>query len=196
MSTSAGKKTYEQATPYASPWTVSQRVRMLLWSAVWSLTCRWTPKPLNPWRLFVLRSFGAKLSGTPFVHPKARVQIPWNLTMHHRACLGDGANAYSLAEIVVEAGATVAQEAYICTGTHDFSSPALPLQTARIIIGADAFVGARAFVLPGVCIGRRAIVGAASVVTKNVPENTVVAGNPAKTIGTRPGADWGTSVPA
>lgn len=186
MSTSASRKTYDQASPYVSPWTVGQRVRMLLWSGTWKLLCSWTPKPLNPWRLFVLRSFGARLTGTPFIHPNARIQIPWNLTMDHRACLGDGAVAYTLAEVVIEEGATVAQEAYLCTGTHDFSSPALPLQTSPIRIGADAFIGARAFILPGVNVGKGAIVGACAVVTKSVPPAAIVAGNPAKVLGSRP----------
>lgn len=180
------RKTYAQASPYASPWTVGQRVRMLLWGGVWKLLCSWTPKPLNPWRLLVLRSFGARLSGTPFVHPHAHIQVPWNLTMHHRACLGDGAFAYTLAEVIVEEGATVAQEAYLCTGTHDFTSKALPLQTSPIRIGAHAFIGARSFILPGVEVGAYAIVGACAVVTKPVAPHAIVAGNPAKVIGTRP----------
>ena len=179
-------KTYEQDSPYSSPWTVGQRVRMILWSAAWGLLCSWTPKPLNPWRLFVLRLFGATLKGTPFVHQKARIQIPWTLEMHHRACLGDGAMAYSLAKIVIEEGATIAQEAYLCTGTHDFSLPTLPLKTSPIRIGAHAFVGARAFVLPGVTIGKFAIVGACAVATKSVADSVIVAGNPAKPIATRP----------
>ncbi len=186
MSARVPLKTHAQDSAYASPWTVRQRILMLLWGSAWTLLCRWTAKPLNPWRLLVLRCFGAKLSGKPFVHPNARIQIPWNLTMRHRACLGDGANAYTLAEIIIEEGATVAQEAYLCTGTHDFSSPALPLQTAPIHVGRDVFVGARALVLPGVSIGPRAIIGAAAVVTKDVPPGVIVAGNPARSLGTRP----------
>ena len=181
-------KTHTQESAYASPWSLRQRLTMLVWNGVWILLCAWTPKPLNAWRLLVLRLFGARLSGTPFVHSNARIQIPWNLEMHHRACLGDGAYAYTLDRIVIEEGATVAQHAYLCTGTHDFSSPVLPLQTAPIRVGADAFIGARAFVLPGVSIGPRAIVGAAAVATRDVAPSTIVAGNPAKPIGVRSGA--------
>jgi putative colanic acid biosynthesis acetyltransferase WcaF len=154
-------------------------MRMLCWEYVWLLLCVWTPKPFNPWRLFVLRLFGAKLYGTPFVHQRARIALPWNLIMHHRACLGDRANAYSLGEIEIHEGATVAQEVYLCTGTHDFDDPALPLRTAKITIGAHAFIGARAFLLAGVTIGERAVVGACSVVTRDVEASTTVVGNPA-----------------
>jgi len=122
----------------------------------------------------------------PFIHSTARIQIPWNLTMQHRACLGEYANAYSLGKIEVLEGATIAQEAYLCTGTHDFNDPSLQLITKPITIGKNAFIGARAMILPGVCIGDRAIVGAMSVVPKDVADHEIVAGNPAKKIGERP----------
>ena len=173
-------KIHQQNSPYDSPWNKGQRVKMVLWEYVWLILCSWTPKPLNFWRLFWLRVFGAKLYGRPFVHQRARVQIPWNLIMYDRACLGDRANAYSLDVIEIHEHATVAQEAYLCTGTHDFTRPSKNLVTSSIIIGGHAFVGARAFIMPGVTIGAHAIVGACSVVTKNVLEHAVVKGNPAK----------------
>lgn len=171
---------HPQSSPYASPWTLRRRLALLTWDWVWTLTCRWTPKPLNPWRLLVLRLFGANLRGTPFVHPRARIQQPWNLSMEHRACLGDQANAYSLGPIHLGEAATIAQEAYLCTGTHAFAEPNLPLRTAPIRVERGAFVGARAFVLPGVTIGEHAVVGACAVVTKDVAPHAVVAGNPAR----------------
>ena len=56
----------------------------------------------------------------------------------------------------------------------------MQLISRDIIIGENAFIGARAMVLPGVKIGNNSIVGAQAVVTKNVPNNEVFAGNPAK----------------
>jgi putative colanic acid biosynthesis acetyltransferase WcaF len=126
--------------------------------------------------------FDAKIEGTPFVHQRARIAIPWNLTLRDRACLGDRANAYSLGEIEIDAGATVAQEAYLSSASHNFDDPAMPLTVAKITIGEDAFVGARAFVLPGVRIGARAVIGACSVVTKDVPNNVIAAGNPCRVL--------------
>jgi putative colanic acid biosynthesis acetyltransferase WcaF len=100
--------------------------------------------------------------------------------MHDRACLGDRANAYSLDVIEIHEHATVAQEAYICTGTHDFQQSSNNLVTSPVIIGPHSFVGARAFIMPGITIEEYAIIGACSVVTKNVLAHTVVKGNPAK----------------
>ena len=53
------------------------------------------------------------------------------------------------------------------------------IKCAPIIIGNDVFIGARSIILKGVEIGDRAVVGAGSVVTRNVPPDTIVAGNPA-----------------
>ena len=173
-------KTFAQASAYDSPWSLRERIGMLLWDACWAIFCAWTPKPLNRWRLLWLQIFGAKLDGTPFVHQRARIQIPWNLTLHDRACLGDRANAYTLGEIEIGARTVIAQEAYLCTGTHDLNDPHWPLQVAKITVGADVFIGARAFILPGVTIGDRAVVGACSLVTHDVEPGAIVAGNPAR----------------
>ncbi|PKV75534.1 LbetaH domain-containing protein [Pontibacter ramchanderi] len=172
---------HQQLSAYDSPWSKGQRIKMLLWEYVWRLLCSWTPKPANNWRLFWLKAFGAQVFGKPFVHQRARIQIPWNLTLHDRAALGDRANAYSLGKIEVHAHATVAQEAYLNTGTHAFEQPAKNLVTAPIIIRTHAFIGARAFIMPGITIGEYAIVGACSVVTKSVLPRTTVMGNPART---------------
>ena len=54
----------------------------------------------------------------------------------------------------------------------------------KIVIKDYAWIGSKSVILPGVTIGENAVVGAGSVVTKDVPDNTVVAGNPARIIKT------------
>lgn len=175
-----------QPYSYSSPWALTYRIRLLLWLSAWTVFCQWTPKPFNFFRIFVLRLFGAKISYGAFVHQRARIAHPWNLLMEEGSCLGDGAHAYSLASISIHRGATVAQECYLCTGTHDFSLPSRPLLIAPITIKAHAFIGARAFLLPGVVIGQCSIIGACSVVTKSILPHQTVAGNPAKIINPLP----------
>ena len=174
---------HSQETSFSSPWTITQRIKMLIWEYTWMLLCAWTPKPANSWRVFWLKLFGAKIYGRPFVHQRARIQIPWNLILHDRAALGDRTNIYSLGIIEIHEHAVVAQEVYVCTGTHAFEIASTNLITSPIIIGAHAFIGARAFIMPGVSIGANSLVGACSVVTKNVDPDTIVAGNPGKIIG-------------
>src|SRR5256885_16873415 len=106
----------DQSAGQESPWSGQDRALRLLWEFCWFIFCAWTPKPANPWRLFWLGVFDAKIDGTPFVHQRARIAIPWKLTLHDRACLGDRANANSLGDIEIGARATVAQDAYLSTG--------------------------------------------------------------------------------
>ncbi|MFT5738663.1 MAG: putative colanic acid biosynthesis acetyltransferase WcaF [Maribacter sp.] len=176
---------HSQVTAYDSPWSVSQRIKMLVWEYVWLLFCSWTPKPANAWRLFWLKLFGCTIYGKPFVHQRARIQIPWNLILHNHACLGDRANAYTLGVIEIFEHATVGQEVYLCTGTHAFDKASMNLITSKITICKGVFIGARAFVMPGITVGENAIIGAGSLVTRNVDANTIVGGNPAKLIKTR-----------
>ena len=100
--------------------------------------------------------------------------------MHQESCIGDRANIYNMAEVEIKARAVVAQESYLCTGTHDFDSPVLALRVGKITIGEDVFLGARTFILPGVEVGSGAVVGACSVVTADVPAWTINAGNPCR----------------
>ena len=166
----------------ASPWSLKQRFTLLLWEYCWILLCLWTPKPFYKWRILILKLFRAKVDSNVFVHQRAQIQIPWNIELKNGVCLGDKATLYSLDKIIIGEKTIIAQEAYLCTGTHDLSSPELPLQTAPIIIGKNCFLGARSFIMPGLSIGENCIVGACAVVVKDIPEQTTVVGNPARII--------------
>ena len=175
----------KQINPYQSPWSFWSQVLLIVWRITWFFCCSWTPKFFNPWRLWVLKLFGCKISGVPFVHSSAKIQIPWHIKLHHRACLGENVFAYSLGTIEVEEGATVAQESYLCTGTHDFTNPNMQLITKPITIKKNAFLGVRSMILPNIVVGENSVVGAQEVVTKNIPANEIYAGNPAQKIGER-----------
>ncbi|OBR62919.1 hypothetical protein A7K91_09350 [Paenibacillus oryzae] len=79
---------------------------------------------------------------------------------------------------------TIAPEAYLLA--HDASSKPYTGHTriGKVVIEDYAFIGARAIIMPGVTVGRSAIVAAGSIVTRSVPPDTLVGGNPAKPIGT------------
>lgn len=84
----------------------------------------------------------------------------------------------------------------ILTSMHrsdDFSKPVLfhPLEFREVIIEDGSDIGIGSIILPGVRIGRGAIVGAGSVVTKEVPPFCIVAGNPARLLRKRGASDLG-----
>lgn len=68
---------------------------------------------------------------------------------------------------------------------HDASTRNLAgySKVGRVMIGKNTFIGAKSIVLPGVKIGDEVIIGAGSVVTKDIPSGSVAAGNPAVVIG-------------
>ena len=76
----------------------------------------------------------------------------------------------------------------VLTRNHAFSRTDIPMnqqgmsEVRPVTISDDVWIGANVIILPGVCVGRGAIIGAGAVVTKNVPEYAIVAGNPAKIV--------------
>jgi acetyltransferase-like isoleucine patch superfamily enzyme len=81
---------------------------------------------------------------------------------------------------------SIGPEAAILTLGHDPQSPDFADRGGDVTIGNRVWIGFRAIVLPGVSIGEGAIVGAGSIVTKDIDPFTIVAGNPATPIGRRP----------
>lgn len=83
--------------------------------------------------------------------------------------------------ITIEDNVMIAANAQIISNNHDLYD--LQILTCKpVVIKESAWIGAGATILPGVCIGKHAIVGAASVVTKDVPDYAVVVGSPAKVV--------------
>ena len=178
-------KIQRQEARWKSSWSVKEAIVIRLWGVAWCLLGRWTPKFMNRWRVFLLRCFGAKIHGRPFVFPSAKIYAPFNLELYKSACIGPFSNIYSLGRIILRERCVISQDVFLCGGTHDFSSRRNPLLVGEIDIGEDVFIGVRALVLPGVRIGKGAVVGAGAVVVHDVSDWTIVGGNPAKSIGVR-----------
>ncbi|MGL6247912.1 MAG: acyltransferase [Culicoidibacterales bacterium] len=85
---------------------------------------------------------------------------------------------------LIEIGDNVTFSTNVKLLAHDASTKKILGYTkiGQIIIGDSVFIGANVVVLPNIKIGKNSIIGSGSVVTKNVPDNVVVAGNPAKFI--------------
>jgi len=114
------------------------------------------------------------------VYPSARIWAPWNLEIGDESGVADGVTLYSQGRITLGKRVVVSQGSYLCAGTHDFEQPGFPLITAPIVIHDHVWIAAQAFVHPGVTIGEGCVVGARSVVTKDLPAWMVCSGFPAK----------------
>ncbi|HEV2700332.1 MAG TPA: putative colanic acid biosynthesis acetyltransferase [Steroidobacteraceae bacterium] len=161
-----------------------EQLRRVAWAfGRWLLVL--SPRPCFAWRRAVLRLFGARIDPHVNVYASCSIYMPWNLTVGEWSALGEDVLIYSLGKVVIGRRVTLSYRAHVCAGTHDFSDPALPLLKPPVVLEDDAWVGTEAFVGPGVTVGAGAIVGARAVVVRGVPPRTIVAGNPARTVGTR-----------
>lgn len=160
-------------------WSLGTKLRRGLWLIACLLLFRPTPKRLgNRWRLFLLRRFGATLDGRPLILPSVRILQPWLLTMGQGGAIGDEAEIYNYDRITIGAHTVISQQACLCTGSHDHRDPLFPLIWKPITIGSGCWIAARAFVMPGVTIGDGTVVGACSLVSRNLPAWSICAGNP------------------
>lgn len=105
--------------------------------------------------------------------------------MGDHSCLASHVDCYCVDKVRIGPRSTVSQYGFLCSASHDYQEPSMPLITAPITIGSHAWIAADVFVGPGVTIGDEAVVGARSSVFRNVEPGTVVAGNPAKVIKNR-----------
>ncbi|GAB4214464.1 MAG: hypothetical protein OHK0012_12550 [Synechococcales cyanobacterium] len=167
--------------PFTSPsFSLGNRLRRVAWGVVCTLLFRPSPRPLRGWRTFLLRCFGAKIGRGSLVYSDLKVWAPWNLELGEYTWIGEGVTCYSMAPIRLGDRAVVSQGSHLCTGTHDYTDPNFQLMAFPITIGARAWLCADTFVAPGVTIGEGAVIGARSVVTKDMPAWMVCAGNPCR----------------
>lgn len=165
-----------------SSFSVKNRFKRALWNLIYTLLVKYSPRPFHRWRSFWISLFGAKLGEGVHIYPKAKIWAPWNLEMDDFSCLANGVVCYSMDKIIIGKYSIISQESYLSTGSHDYTKKNHPLVTSPLIIGDRVWITTRCFIHPGISIGDGAVIGACSIVTKNMPEWMVCAGNPCKPI--------------
>lgn len=124
----------------------------------------------------------------PYAHPSLFIEPPFYCDYGYNITCGENVffntNCVVLDVAKVEIGSNVlfgpAVQIYTATHPSDYLLRRTLESGKPITIGDDCWIGGGAIILPGITIGNRCIVGAGSVVTKNVPDNTTVVGNPAR----------------
>ncbi len=135
---------------------------------------------------FVFGSYGKRVVidyGTYVRYPK-KVHLGDDVTIN-RDCKIYPSFLVAEATIVIERGATLAPGVTLFGAGQSPSEIGLPDVAADIVIGPGAYIGGNSTLLFGVSVGRGAVVGAGSVVVRDVPDWTIVAGVPARKIGMR-----------
>ncbi|MBC8065064.1 MAG: colanic acid biosynthesis acetyltransferase WcaF [Chlorobia bacterium] len=165
---------------HEATFTLGNRFRRAAWGVVYTLLFRPSPRPFHGWRSGLLSLFGAKMGKGCHVYSKVQIWAPWNLEIHNQAGIGDGVILYSMGLITIGERAVLSQGAHLCAGTHEYEDPSFRLIAKPISIGKEAWICAEAFVGPGIVVGDGAVIGARSVVTRDMPQWTVCAGNPCR----------------
>jgi putative colanic acid biosynthesis acetyltransferase WcaF len=135
--------------------------------------------PLSAPKCLLLRLFGARVGHGVVIKPRVNIKYPWHLVLGDHVWLGEGVWLDSLGRISVGDNVCISQEAYVLTGNHDYRDPRFGLIVQAVAIEAEAWIGARAVVCPGACVGRGAVLAAGGVLRGTAEAGGVYQGNPA-----------------
>jgi len=117
------------------------------------------------------------------VFPPFSADFGKNITLGRRVFINSGCRFQDQGGVVVGDDCLIGHNVVFATLNHDLDpSRRADMHPSRIVVGRNVWLGANVTVLPGVTIGDNAVVGAASVVTRDVPENVIVVGSPARVV--------------
>lgn len=155
------------------------RIVEALWHFVGSPLVRSEFLPFSSLKCFVLRCFGARIGRGVYIKPRVRVKFPWYLQVGDYTWLGEGLWIDNLAQVTIGSHVCVSQDAYLCTGNHNWSHPHMKLFRKPIELKDGCWVAARSMVCPGLTVGECAVALGGSVVVSNIPDYEIHGGNPA-----------------
>lgn len=120
-----------------------------------------------------------------YIFAGARFDAPDGFKLGDDSTINDHCRLDNRGVITIGDHVSISSQVCILTADHDPQSPVFAGREREVRIEDHAFVGTRAMILPGVKIGRGAVVAAGAVVTKDVAPLAIVAGSPAREIGRR-----------
>lgn len=142
--------------------------------------------PFHHYRRFVYRLFGVSIGKGSTIHMFASFYNPLNISIGKDTIIGEWVVLDGRTRLTIGDHVDIASNVMIYNAEHDVHSSGFTKARLEAVTIEDyVFIGPRAIILPGVTVGRGAVIGAGAVVTKDVPSLSIVGGVPAKEIGTR-----------
>ncbi len=145
--------------------------------------------PSHLFRLFIYSLAGMQIGKGSRIHIGARFFYPANITIGRGTIIGDNAFLDGRDKLLIGDHVDIASGVMILNSEHNINSSDFGATIAAVEIGDFCFIGPRAIILPGVKIGKGAVVAAGAVVTKTVSDFSIVGGVPAQVIGERKNKD-------
>lgn len=141
------------------------------------------PKTEAEVREYLRKITGSEIDDTVRIFPPFNINYGKLTTFGKNSFVNFGCTFLALGSITIEEGVFIAPHCVLATEYHpEDPEKRHSLLTKPIVIKKNAWIGANATILAGVTIGENAIVAAGAVVGKDVPDNTIVGGVPAKVI--------------
>jgi len=126
-----------------------------------------------------------KIGRKSTIHMWANFFQPKNIKVGEGSIVGDHVFLDGRAKLTIGNHVDIASHVSIYNSEHDIEAEDFSAREESVEIGDYVFIGPRAIILPGVKVGRGAVIAAGAVVSKDVPDFMIVGGVPAKTIGER-----------
>ena len=165
------------------------RGRGLVVEAAWRLTSLLFFLTPVPWpsaiRRTLLRCFGARIGKGFYIRARVNIHFPWKLEVGDNCWIGESCELLNLEPVVLGDNVALAHEVYLAAAGHNTRSRSMAYANRPINVRSGTWIATRAFVGPGVTIGSNCVVAACAVVIRDVPDNWIVAGNPARHISDR-----------
>ena len=152
---------------------------------LWKLNIVSSLVPFHSVRKLAFRLTGVKIGKNSYIHMGTRFYYPAGVTIGHGTIIGDHCFLDGRAPLTIGNNVDIASQVLVYNSEHDISSEHFDPHQEPVEIGDYVFIGPRAVILPGVKIGKGAVVAAGAVVTENVNSYQIVGGVPAKVIGER-----------
>ncbi|MDN5288722.1 MAG: acetyltransferase [Mucilaginibacter sp.] len=141
--------------------------------------------PFHTLRIFLLRILGAKINPKVGIYRGFEVRSPWKLKVGRGTVIGHNALLDARMGLTIGSNVNISNEVMIWSLHHDYNDPNFAAVGQPVIIEDYVWLCSRSVILPGVTVGKGAVVAAGAVVTRNVLPYTVVGGVPAKQIAKR-----------
>lgn len=158
---------------------VSRGTEFLWWVFRSLFFAPWFPVP-SKIKVMILRIFGAKIGQGVVIRSRVNITFPWRFECGDHVWIGDEVMILSLDRVKIGSHCCISQRAFLCTGSHNFSEESFDLITGPIEVEESCWIGAQAFIGPGVVMRRASRCLAGAVVVKDVANDQVVGGVPAR----------------